>query len=198
MDCDRYTTIAASAEGVFKEKGSKFLAFAFPVQTQEAVKILLNDFRNRYHDARHICFAYVLGADGAVFRSSDDGEPSGTAGRQILAQINSRNLTNVLVLVVRYFGGVLLGTGGLTAAYKTAAAQALAVAQTEQRWVETEMTVSFSYTLLGEVMRLIKAHEAQILTQRFDTDCEIRLSVRKKNVQNLQEALETIQGKVIL
>ena len=153
---DSYFTIASESEGLYKDKGSKFLAFAHPVSSLEEVKVLLEHYRKEYYDARHVCYAYMLGADQEEFRANDDGEPSGTAGRPILGQIRSKNLTNVLVVVIRYFGGILLGTSGLIVAYKEATADALSRADIIEKDVMLPRTLRFSYEKMNEVMRTLK------------------------------------------
>lgn len=176
---DSYITIAASAEGIYKEKGSKFLSFAHPVSSLDEVKILLEQYRKDYFDARHICYAYMLGPDRLEFRANDDGEPSGTAGRPILGQINSKGLTNILVVVIRYFGGILLGTGGLIVAYKEATLDALNHAQIVERDVMISRHLAFPYEKMNEIMRVLKDIQAHILQQGYEDglctiDCEIR------------------------
>lgn len=176
---DSYITIAASAEGIYKEKGSKFLSFAHPVSSLDEVKILLEQYRKDYFDARHICYAYMLGPDRLEFRANDDGEPSGTAGRPILGQINSKGLTNILVVVIRYFGGILLGTGGLIVAYKEATQDALNHAQIVERDVMISRHLAFPYEKMNEIMRVLKDIQAHILQQGYEDglctiDCEIR------------------------
>jgi uncharacterized YigZ family protein len=194
---DSYHTIINSTEGIYKEKGSKFLAFSIPVENSEQVKELVKTFKKDYYDARHVCYAYMLGADRKEWRANDDGEPSGTAGRPILGQINSRELTNILVIVVRYFGGILLGTGGLTVAYKEATADALNKAEIIEKTVEEVIAVSFEYILMNDVMRVIKDTNAQILHQAFDNQCSMQLSIRMKDASLLTSKLEKVIGVVI-
>jgi len=191
---DTYKTIVTSSEGIYKEKGSKFLSFAFPVNTSEEVKELIKTHKKDFYDARHVCFAYMLGAERKEWRANDDGEPSGTAGRPVLGQINSRELTNILVIVVRYFGGVLLGTGGLTTAYKEAAADALNQAEIIEKTVDISLTIHFDYLLLNDVMRIIKDTNPQILQQTFDNRCFMQLSIRKQDAVLLKSKLEKISG----
>ncbi len=175
----RYTTIAQPAEGLYKEKGSKFLAFAEPVRNIDEVKERLEYYRKEYHDARHVCYAYMLGADRTDFRANDDGEPSGTAGRPILGQINSLNLTNILVVVIRYFGGILLGTGGLIVAYKEATRDALSGAEIVEKDVMEQRKIVFPYEKMNEVMRTLKACEATILNQGYeDNQCVIEYEIK--------------------
>src|ERR1035437_9764862 len=177
---DTYKTIIAPTEGIYKEKGSKFLSFAIPVSSADEVKEIVKNYRKEYYDSRHVCYAYMLGADRKEWRANDDGEPSGTAGRPIMGQINSRELTNILVIVVRYFGGVLLGTGGLTTAYKEATADALNQAVIIEKTVDVTISINFEYILLNDIMRLIKDTSTQILHQSFDNQCSMQLSIRKK------------------
>lgn len=191
---DTYKTIVSASEGIYKEKGSKFLAFAIPVNSVEEIKEIIKEYRKKYFDARHVCYAYILGHERTDFRANDDGEPSGTAGRPILGQINSRNLTNVLVVVVRYFGGILLGTGGLVTAYKEAAADALDQAEIVEKTVDEQFTIHFDYILLNDVMRIIKEVNPLVLQQIFDNECKIILSIRKQDAALLSSKLEKITG----
>ena len=191
---DTYKTITAPTEGIYKEKGSKFLSFAIPVHTADEVKELVKTYKKDYYDARHVCYAYMLGAERKEFRANDDGEPSGTAGRPILGQINSRELTNVLVIVVRYFGGILLGTGGLVVAYKEATADALNQALISKKTVDETISIHFDYVLMNEVMRITKDTNAQILNQSYENDCVMCLSIRKREVGILKEKLIKIDG----
>ena len=191
---DTYKTITTLAEGIYKEKGSKFLSFAIPVGDVEEVKDIVKEFRKRFFDARHVCYAYMLGVEKTEFRANDDGEPSGTAGRPILGQINSRELTNVLVIVVRYFGGILLGTGGLVTAYKEATADALHQAEIIEKTVEVTVTVHFDYMLMNNVMRIVKDTNAVVVSQDFDNDCIMQISIRKQDAELLTSKLEKVIG----
>jgi len=191
---DSFHTITTPTEGIYKEKGSKFLAFSMPVENSEQVKELVKTFKKDYYDARHVCYAYMLGAERKEWRANDDGEPSGTAGRPILGQINSRGLTNILVVVVRYFGGILLGTGGLTVAYKEAAADALNQAEIIERTVDCEMTIHFAYSIMNSVMRIVKETNALILAQGYENDCFMKLSIRKQEENFLKGKLLKIDG----
>ncbi|HOG35957.1 MAG TPA: YigZ family protein [Paludibacteraceae bacterium] len=191
---DTYLTIAAPSEGIYKEKGSKFLSFAYPVTSIDEIKALIEQKRKEHHNARHVCFAYMLGADRATFRTNDDGEPSGTAGRPILGQINSNQLTDILIIVVRYFGGILLGTGGLTQAYKSAAAEAIAVANIEERLVEAVYKVKFGYEAMNDVMRVIKEYALSIVSQEQTLDCRITFRVRETMEIEVVEKLSNIQS----
>jgi uncharacterized YigZ family protein len=191
---DTYKTIIASTEGIYKEKGSKFLSFAIPVSSADEVKEIVKNYRKEYYDSRHVCYAYMLGADRKEFRANDDGEPSGTAGRPILGQINSRELTNILVIVVRYFGGILLGTGGLVVAYKEATTDALDQAEVSEKTVDESISILFDYVLMNEVMRIIKDTNAQISSQSFKNQCEMQLSIRKQDAGLLSAKLAKIYG----
>ena len=190
---DEYLTISdKTGEGYYTEKRSKFLAFAHHVDTTDDIKALLASYRKKYYDARHVCYAYMLGSERTEFRANDDGEPSSTAGKPILGQINSRELTNVLVVVVRYYGGVNLGTGGLIVAYREAAADALANAETVSRQVEEVIDYSFSYPAMNEVMRIVKELSPRIVSQTFDNTCQIRLAIRKSMAAQLRKRLDSI------
>lgn len=190
MQQDTYRTIASLSEAIYKEKMSKFLAFACPCATVDEAKEIVASYRKEYYDARHVCWAYMLGPTREVFRSNDDGEPSGTAGKPILGQINSFNLTNLVVVVVRYFGGIKLGTSGLIEAYRTAAAGALAVATVEERLVEEVLVIGFEYPSMGEVMRIVKEEGAVVLGQDFQLDCRLTLSLRSSMMPRLKTRLE--------
>jgi len=191
---DTYKTIITPTEGIYKEKGSKFLSFAIPVSSADEVKEIVKNYRKEYYDSRHVCYAYMLGADRKEFRANDDGEPSGTAGRPILGQINSRELTNILVIVVRYFGGILLGTGGLVVAYKEATTDALDQAEVIEKTVDESISILFDYVLMNEVMRIIKDTNAQITSQSFENQCEMQLSIRKQDAVLLSAKLAKIYG----
>ncbi|HRT46868.1 MAG TPA: YigZ family protein [Bacteroidales bacterium] len=176
---DTYYTIESVSTGIFRDRGSKFLAFAHPVCSVDDAKKIIENYKKEYHDARHHCYAYVIGHENAVWRFNDDGEPSGTAGKPILSQINSRNLTNVLVVVVRYFGGTLLGTGGLINAYKTASAEALNNAIIIEKYIENLISIRFPYSRLNTVMKLLNDAKATIKKQEFGEQCEIIAGIRK-------------------
>lgn len=192
LETDEYKTIKTKGEGFYSEKRSKFLAFAHHVETIDEVKAVVADYRKKYFDARHVCYAYMLGAGRQDFRANDDGEPSSTAGKPILGQINSSELTDVLIVVVRYYGGVNLGTGGLIVAYRTAAAEAIASAETEVRQVEEEVVYSFTYPMMNDVMRIVKEMSPRILSQTYDNTCEIRLSIRKSEAEQLRHRLSKL------
>lgn len=186
---DEFKTIADISEGYYTEKRSKFLAFVHPVRTVDEVKELIAQYRKRYYDARHVCYAYMLGAERAEFRANDDGEPSSTAGKPILGQINSHELTDILIVVVRYYGGVNLGTSGLIVAYREAAADAIAHATVETRQVEELIRYSFAYPQMNDVMRIVKDMNPRIVSQTYDNTCEIVLSIRKSEADQLRQRL---------
>ena len=186
---DEYKTIKTISEGYYTEKRSKFLAFAHPVSTVEEIKEILAVYRKKYYDARHVCYAYMLGADRTEFRTNDDGEPSSTAGKPILGQINSNELSDILIVVVRYYGGVNLGTSGLIVAYKTAAADAIEHAEIISRQVEEIVEYSFAYPLMNQVMRIVKEMNPRILDQQFDNTCTIKLSIRQSQAEELRSKL---------
>ena len=186
---DEYKTISGTSEGYYTEKRSKFLAFAHHVESVDEVKDIVAGYRKKYYDARHVCYAYMLGAERLEFRANDDGEPSSTAGKPILGQINSNELTNILIVVVRYYGGVNLGTSGLIVAYREAAADALAHATIETRQVEEIVKYSFAYPQMNDVMRIVKDMNPRIVSQTYDNTCEIVLSIRKSEVEQLKSKL---------
>ena len=190
---DTYKTISALSEGLYKEKGSRFISFAVPVSSLDEIKNLLTDYRKQFYDARHVCYAYILGAERSEYRANDDGEPSGTAGKPILGQINSFELTNVLVVVVRYFGGVLLGTGGLVSAYREAAADAIRQAEIVERTVDCHLIATFNYLQMNDVMKAVKDTNAQIIKQYYEQNCVLELSIRKNDAQLLSEKLLKIK-----
>ena len=190
---DTYTTIRDAAEASFTEKRSKFIAFAVPVRTADEAKARVEAVQKEYYDARHVCYAYMLGPERKDFRANDNGEPSGTAGKPILGQINSRGLTDVLVAVVRYFGGIKLGTGGLVAAYRTAASLALDQAETEVRTVDDTLTVAFEYPFMNDVMRIVKEESPDIVEQSYDTDCLMTLRIRRSAMPRLRARLLKVE-----
>ncbi len=192
MADDEYTTITTVGQGSYTEKRSKFLAWAHHVETPDQVKQLLAHYRKTYYDARHVCYAYMLGADRQDFRANDDGEPSSTAGKPILGQINSSELTDVLVVVVRYYGGVNLGTSGLIVAYREAASLALANAEKEKRQVEEVVSYDFPYTMMNSVMRVVKDMQPRILSQTFDNTCQLQLSIRRSQAAQLRQRLANL------
>ena len=192
MENDIYRTIDVQGEGIYSEKRSKFLAFAIPVLTVEDVKREVEAYQKKYYDARHVCYAYRLGERRELFRANDNGEPSGTAGKPILGQIDSRELTNVLVIVVRYFGGIKLGTSGLIVAYKAAAAEALDATEHVEKTINEEITLKFSYPLLNDVLRIVKEENPRIVEQVFDNECVVRLSIRLSRMPRLRERYEKL------
>lgn len=189
---DTYLTISDISEGYYTEKRSKFYAFAHHVETVDEVKEIVAMYRKKYYDARHVCWAYMLGHERIEFRANDDGEPSSTAGKPILGQINSAELTNILVVVIRYYGGVNLGTGGLIVAYRTAAADAIANANIEERLIEEEIVYNYPYVMMNDVMRIVKDLQPRIVSQTFDNTCEIKLSIRKSEAPRLRSMLEKL------
>lgn len=193
MVIDEYKTITDKvSEGYYTEKRSKFLAFAHHVTSVDEVKDIVASYRKKYYDARHVCYAYMLGAERTEFRANDDGEPSSTAGKPILGQINSNELTDILVVVVRYYGGVNLGTGGLIVAYRTAAAEAIAAAEVKMRQVEERITYDFTYPMMNDVMRIVKEMNPTIVSQTFDNTCSITLSIRKSEAEQLRSRLRKL------
>jgi uncharacterized YigZ family protein len=191
---DTYLTIKQQAEGIYKEKGSKFLAYAIPVESSVEVKEQLQLLHKQYHDARHICYAYVLGADGGEYRVNDDGEPSGTAGKPIHGVLLSTKLTNVLIAVVRYFGGTKLGTSGLISAYKEAATDAINNALIIEKKIACYYAVSFPYELINDVMRAIKDTESDIIEQTFENESIIYFKVRKLNASTIENKMQHIEN----
>lgn len=189
---DIYKTIDVAGEGIYSEKRSKFLAFAIPVQSLDDVKREVEFYQKKYYDARHVCYAYRLGERRELFRANDNGEPSGTAGKPILGQIDSRELTNVLVVVVRYFGGIKLGTSGLIVAYKAAAAEALDAVGHVEKTIDGEILLKFSYPLLNDVLRIVKEENPRIVEQIFDNECVVRLSIRLSRMPRLRDRYEKL------
>lgn len=193
---DEFLTITDTpAEGFYSEKRSKFLAFAFHVTSEEEVKQYVAEFRKKYYDARHVCWAYMLGADRTDFRANDDGEPSSTAGKPILGQINKNELTDILIIVVRYYGGVNLGTSGLIVAYRTAAAEAIANAEIVSQFVEEEVVFDFPYIMMNDVMKIIKDMSPRIISQTYDNTCEMKLSIRKSEALMLKAKFDKLAFK---
>ena len=192
MILDEYKTIKTEGEGYYTEKRSKFLAFAHHVTSVEDIKELLAGYRKKYYDARHVCYAYMLGSERTEFRANDDGEPSSTAGKPILGQINSNELTDILIVVVRYYGGVNLGTSGLIVAYREAAADAIAHCEIEKRQVEEVITYTFAYPMMNDVMRIVKEMQPRIISQTYDNTCEIKLGIRKSEAEQLRNRLEKL------
>lgn len=190
---DTYKTVSKEVcEGFYSEKRSKFLAFVHHVDSVDEAMAIVKEYRKKCYDARHCCYAYVLGSDRADFRANDDGEPSSTAGKPILGQLNRLELTDVLVVVIRYYGGVNLGTGGLIVAYRTATEDALSKAVIEEKFVEERITYRFTYPMINAVMRVVKETGARIVSQSFDNDCEIVLSIRQSLAEGLQARLDKL------
>lgn len=193
MSGDTYKTIVDPAEAVYTEKRSKFIAIALPVRTVDEVKAYLEAYQKKYYDARHVCYAYMLGVGRIDFRANDNGEPSGTAGKPILGQINSNELTDILIVVVRYFGGIKLGTSGLIIAYKSAAAEAIAAAEVVERTVDESVTFLFEYPFMNDVMRIVKEEGPEILEQSYDMDCRMTLRIRQSMISKLKARLEKVE-----
>lgn len=190
---DTYKTVSKEVcEGFYSEKRSKFLAFVHHVDSVDEAMAIVKEYRKKYYDARHCCYAYVLGPDRADFRANDDGEPSSTAGKPILGQLNRLELTDVLAVVIRYYGGVNLGTGGLIVAYRTATEDALSKAVIEEKFVEERITYRFTYPMINAVMRVVKETGSRIVSQSFDNDCEIVLSIRQSLAEGLQARLDKL------
>ncbi len=191
---DEYTSISCKAEGLFKDKGSRFISLAFPVETEGEIKGILDSLRKEYYDARHHCYAYRLGADGSKYRANDDGEPSGSSGRPILGQIDSRELSDVLVVVVRYFGGIKLGIPGLIRAYRTAAADALEQAGTLTKIASRRYKVTFGYLSMNAVMKVLKDMNLPQSGQDFGTDCSLETTVRLSCEKDFAERMSKIES----
>ena len=189
---DSFKTIGSGGEGYYSEKRSKFLAFAHHVESADEVKEIVAGYRKKYFDARHVCYAYMLGADRKDFRANDYGEPSSTAGKPILGQINSNELAETLIVVVRYYGGVNLGTGGLIVAYREAAADAIAHSEIIDKLVEERVDFEFPYVMMNQVMRVVKETQARIVSQNFDNTCSISLSIRQSQAEQLRSRLEKL------
>ena len=193
MTEDTYKTIAELSEGIYTEKRSKFIAIALPVRTLDEIKAYLETYQKKYYDARHVCYAYMLGAERTVFRANDNGEPSGTAGKPILGQINSNELTDDLIIVVRYFGGIKLGTSGLIVAYRAAAAEAIGAAAILEKTVDDELPFMFEYPFMNDVMRVVKEEGPEILGQSYDMDCSMTLRIRRSMMPKLRARLEKVE-----
>lgn len=190
---DTYKTISSQAEGIYTEKRSKFIAIAIPVRSLEEIKEHLDKYQKQYYDARHVCYAYILGAERKDFRANDNGEPSGTAGKPILGQINSNELTDILIIVVRYFGGIKLGTSGLIQAYKAAAAEAIAAAEIIECTVDDDIEIAFEYPFMNDVMRIVKEENPQLISQSYDMDCLMCLRIRRSMLGRLRQRLEKVE-----
>jgi uncharacterized YigZ family protein len=198
MEEDMYRTIAAPSQGLFKSKGSRFLSFAYPVETSGEIKNHLQLLKTEYHDARHHCYAYVLGIKGDQFRANDDREPSGTAGKPILGQIHSFNLTNVMVNVVRYFGGTLLGTSGLIEAYKSAAHESLSNSEIIVKTANRAFQINFEYSMMNEVLRLIREEKATVVSKEFMESGSMHIAIRLTRADLFKEKLSHLKGITIL
>lgn len=193
---DTYLTLEAAAEAASRERSSKFLAYAYPVRTEEEIREHLDALRKRHFDATHHCYAWRLGPRGERYRTNDDGEPSGTAGKPILGQLLSAEVTDCLIVVVRYFGGTKLGVPGLIAAYREAAAEALAAARVVERTVDREIRVDFPYMAMNDVMRAIKECRPTVRAQRFDNLCTMELTIRESRAEELEERLKKAGGSI--
>lgn len=199
MEKDTYKTLAAPSEAVlYKEKNSKFFGYAFPITSEDDVKPLLDDLRKQHHSARHWCYAFQTGTDKVYFRANDDGEPNNSAGMPIYGQIQSFEVTNVLVIVVRYFGGVKLGVGGLIAAYKTAAQMALEVSDIIEKTIDIHYLIRFDYKNMNKVMRVIKEKNLDIISQKMEMSCEIEIATRKKNAEMIFDIFSNLYEVEIL
>lgn len=191
---DFYLTIKDKSEGLYKEKMSKFLSFAIPVETADEAKEIIKSYQKEYFDARHVCWAYMIGAARTEYMSNDNGEPSGTAGKPILGQINSFNLTNILIIVVRYFGGIKLGTSGLIVAYREAALDAINNAEITECHEMVQITFTFPYLAMNDVMKIIKKDDITIISQDFDNLCRMKISIRADYAPVITKAIDGIDG----
>ncbi|WP_289187978.1 YigZ family protein [uncultured Bacteroides sp.] len=191
---DVYKTIEFPAEGQYKEKGSRFIALAYPVRQEEEIRTIVAAIKEKYYDARHHCYAWRLGADKKLFRANDDGEPSSTAGKPILGQIQSHDLTDILIVVVRYFGGIKLGVSGLINAYREATADALQNAVMVEKTVNEVLRVRFNYPVMNDVMRIVKETNPEILERQFELECEMLLSIRQKEMPLLRSRLQKVES----
>ena len=190
---DTYKTILTSPEPIlYKDKNSKFFGYAFPVTDEENVKTYIEELKKEHHSARHWCYAYQIGTENITYRANDDGEPNNSAGMPIYGQIQSFEVTNVLIVVVRYFGGVKLGVGGLISAYKTAAQMVLETAQIVEKTIDVHYIIKFDYINMNKVMRVIKEKNIDIINQKMEISCEIEIAIRKNNAQNIYEAFQSI------
>lgn len=191
---DTYKTLKENSEGLFKDKGSKFFAYGYPISKEGQVKVIVQKLKKEHHSARHHCYAYKIGINNVQFRANDDGEPSGTAGKPILGQIESSGLTNLLIVVVRYFGGILLGTSGLINAYRNAAAECIANSKIDTCLIENELTVSFTYEQLNTAMRVVKEENIRIVDQDFQESCEMKIAVKQSQFDSVYKKFESIYG----
>ncbi len=193
-DKDQYKTLSEPSEGIYKDKGSKFITYAYPISTEEEIKPLVDELKKKYYDARHHCFAWQLGTDGNRFRANDDGEPSGTAGKPILGQIRSNELTNLLVVVIRYFGGTKLGTSGLIHAYKEATIDAINNGNVVERTVNDFYRINFDYGVMNDIMRIIKEENPNITKQDFNLRCSIEWSTRQSEVEKIKSRFSKVES----
>lgn len=194
MTVNSYKTIQKISDGLYKEKGSKFISFAIPLSDAQTAKEIVEKYRKEYYDARHVCYAYMLGAEKEEYRTNDDGEPSGTAGKPIIGQINSFELTNILIIVVRYFGGILLGTGGLITAYKEAARDSIINAKIIEKTITCKYKLTFGYNLMSEVMRIFKEFDPIILNSDLQYNCQYEVEIPKARSEEFQHRTEHIYG----
>lgn len=195
---DTYKTLLSASEGIYREKMSKFLAFAVPVSSADEAKGVISRYQKEYYDARHVCWAYMIGADRLTFQSNDNGEPSGTAGKPILGQINSFGLTNIVIVVVRYFGGIKLGTSGLIVAYREAAKAAIEAGIIEERHEMSIVSFNFPYLAMNDVMKLVKMADLKIVSQIFDNSCSMTVEIRADERENLKKRIADIDGTSVI
>ncbi len=195
---DFFKTVKGISQGLYKEKMSKFISFAEPVQSADEAKAVIKKYQNQYHDARHVCWAYMIGTDRSEYLSSDNGEPSGTAGKPILGQINSFGLTNIVIVVVRYFGGIKLGTSGLIVAYREAAAEAINAGEILECHEQTTITFTFAYLGMNDVMKVIKSEDLRIVSQDFDNCCTMTIQLDADKAEPLKKRLTDLGGVSIL
>ena len=195
---DFFKTVKGISQGLYKEKMSKFISFAEPVQSADEAKAVIKKYQNQYHDARHVCWAYMIGTDRSEYLSSDNGEPSGTAGKPILGQINSFELTNIVIVVVRYFGGIKLGTSGLIVAYREAAAEAIKAGEILECHEQATLTFTFAYLGMNDVMKVIKSEDLRILSQDFDNCCTMTVQLDADKAEPLKKRLSDLGGVSIL
>lgn len=195
---DFFKTVKGISQGLYKEKMSKFISFAEPVQSADEAKAVIKKYQNQYHDARHVCWAYMIGTDRSEYLSSDNGEPSGTAGKPILGQINSFGLTNIVIVVVRYFGGIKLGTSGLIVAYREAAAEAINAGEILECHEQTTITFTFAYLGMNDVMKVIKSEDLRIISQDFDNCCTMTIQLDADKAEPLKKRLTDLGGVSIL
>ncbi len=198
MEIDVYKTIEAPSEGIYKEKGSRFISLAYPVVTEDEIREIVSRLKEKYYDARHHCYAWRLGAAKTHFRANDDGEPSSTAGKPILGQIQSNDLTNILIVVIRYFGGIKLGVSGLINAYREAAADAIANAEIIEKTVDEQIRIQFSYLAMNDVMKIVKEVAPDVLERNFEMACEMLLAIRQKDMPALRSRLEQVDSLIFL